>query len=307
MPYCFLEVIGGAGEALPPRDYFGEAYALRRRRRHHRVHLRRRRRQVPRRRRPAHLAAQPERPAGQPVLRGGVGADAVRQGAWCSCRTTTPSTTAALSYRDGNVFRLANVWMLAQPYGYPSILSSFAFDWPAGNSMGPPSDANGEHHRRDLRGEPRDGDGRPVGVRAPRPVHPEHGRASAASSRAPTSTTGGTTAPTRSPSRAATRASWPSTGRAPSLTATRRHGAAAGHLLRPPDRWRRRHARAPAPPLVVDATGAVQLHLDRQHRRSPSTSRRGCSRDRGGAGDRTPRAQRRASPRGDSRCTDGQG
>jgi alpha-amylase len=33
--------------------------------------------------------------------------------------------------------------MLAQPYGYPSILSSYAFDCPAGNSMGPPSDAAG--------------------------------------------------------------------------------------------------------------------------------------------------------------------
>jgi alpha-amylase len=48
-----------------------------------------------------------------------------------------------IGYRDGNVFRLANAWMLAQPYGYPSVLSSFAFICPAGNSMGPPSDANG--------------------------------------------------------------------------------------------------------------------------------------------------------------------
>jgi alpha-amylase len=48
-----------------------------------------------------------------------------------------------LGYRDGDAFRLANVWMLAQPYGYPSILSSYAFDCPAGNSMGPPSDAAG--------------------------------------------------------------------------------------------------------------------------------------------------------------------
>src|SRR5207244_3147193 len=48
-----------------------------------------------------------------------------------------------ISYRDGNVFRVANVWTLAQPYGYPSILSSYAFDCPAGNSMGPPSDAAG--------------------------------------------------------------------------------------------------------------------------------------------------------------------
>ena len=48
-----------------------------------------------------------------------------------------------ISYRDGKVFRLANVWMLAQPYGYPSILSSYVFDCPAQNSLGPPSDANG--------------------------------------------------------------------------------------------------------------------------------------------------------------------
>ena len=48
-----------------------------------------------------------------------------------------------IGYKDGNVFRLANVWMLAQPYGYPSILSSFAFNCPVGNSQGPPSDASG--------------------------------------------------------------------------------------------------------------------------------------------------------------------
>jgi alpha-amylase len=48
-----------------------------------------------------------------------------------------------LSYRDAQTFRLANTWMLAQPYGYPLILSSFAFVCPAGNSTGPPSDAQG--------------------------------------------------------------------------------------------------------------------------------------------------------------------
>jgi alpha-amylase len=48
-----------------------------------------------------------------------------------------------LGYRDGQTFRLANVWMLAQPYGYPSVLSSFAFSCPSGNSMGPPSDTDG--------------------------------------------------------------------------------------------------------------------------------------------------------------------
>lgn len=44
---------------------------------------------------------------------------------------------------DGNAYRLAYVWMLAQPYGYPSVLSSFAFVCPSGNSMGPRSDADG--------------------------------------------------------------------------------------------------------------------------------------------------------------------
>src|SRR5260370_37655283 len=33
--------------------------------------------------------------------------------------------------------------MLAQPYGYPSILASYACDGPAGNDMGARSDANG--------------------------------------------------------------------------------------------------------------------------------------------------------------------
>jgi alpha-amylase len=48
-----------------------------------------------------------------------------------------------LDYRAGNTFRTANVWMLAQPYGYPSILSSFAYACPGQNSMGPPSDGSG--------------------------------------------------------------------------------------------------------------------------------------------------------------------
>lgn len=48
-----------------------------------------------------------------------------------------------IGYRDGQVFRLANVWMLATPYGYPSVLSSYGFACPSGNSSGPRSDANG--------------------------------------------------------------------------------------------------------------------------------------------------------------------
>jgi alpha-amylase len=51
--------------------------------------------------------------------------------------------TCGIGYRDGAIFRLANVWMLAQPYGYPSVLSSYAFSCPTGNAIGPPSDAGG--------------------------------------------------------------------------------------------------------------------------------------------------------------------
>lgn len=49
----------------------------------------------------------------------------------------------AFGYRDAKNFRLANVFMLAQPYGHATVLSSYAFDFPMGNAMGPPSDGAG--------------------------------------------------------------------------------------------------------------------------------------------------------------------
>jgi len=142
-PYVYLEVVGnGVGEALGPRDYFGEGYRsggaaditeftftgvgnkFRKLNGEHISQL---------------------NPNGTP-------GNQFSEQAW----GIMPSDKAVvflqnhdtqhqcgISYRDGNVFRLANVWMLAQPYGYPSILSSYVFDCPSGNSMGPPSDANG--------------------------------------------------------------------------------------------------------------------------------------------------------------------
>src|SRR5438034_1259598 len=141
-PYVFLEVIGGSGEALSPRDYFGEGYSSGG---------------------AADITEFTFTGVGN-KFRGvngehisqlnpnGTAGNQFSETAW----GLMPSDKAVvflenhdtqhqcgLSYRDGIVFRLANVWMLAQPYGYPSILSSYAFDCPAGTSMAPPSDANG--------------------------------------------------------------------------------------------------------------------------------------------------------------------
>ena len=49
-----------------------------------------------------------------------------------------------IGYRDGDAYRLANVWMLAQPYGYPKVMSSYAFTpGSGGRDVGPPSDGSG--------------------------------------------------------------------------------------------------------------------------------------------------------------------
>lgn len=48
-----------------------------------------------------------------------------------------------MGYKDGDAFRLAHVFMLAHPYGYPSVLSGFAFECPSQRSEGPPRDAAG--------------------------------------------------------------------------------------------------------------------------------------------------------------------
>ncbi len=142
LPYVYLEVIGGAGEALSARDYFGEGYGSGG---------------------AADITEFTFVGVGNKFR--GLGGERIAQlnpngtpgnqfseAAW----GLIPSDKAVvflqnhdtqhdcgIGYRDGAVFRIANVWMLAQPYGYPTILSSYPFICPAGNSMGPPSDAAG--------------------------------------------------------------------------------------------------------------------------------------------------------------------
>lgn len=50
-----------------------------------------------------------------------------------------------LYFADGALYVLANIFMLAWPYGYPSVMSGFAFDRanPANRNIGPPADAFG--------------------------------------------------------------------------------------------------------------------------------------------------------------------
>jgi len=42
---------------------------------------------------------------------------------------------ALLTYKNGNVYELANVFMMAHPYGYPKVMSSYYF---SGHDQGPP-------------------------------------------------------------------------------------------------------------------------------------------------------------------------
>ena len=142
LPYFYLEVVGGGQEALAPRDYFGEGYSSGG---------------------AADITEFTFTGVGNKFLRrngehisqlnpSGSQGNQFSELAWRLMPTDKAIVflqnhdtqhDCGLSYRDGAVFRLANVWMLAQPYGYPSILSSYVFNCPTGNSMGPPSDAGG--------------------------------------------------------------------------------------------------------------------------------------------------------------------
>jgi alpha-amylase len=142
IPYYFLEVIAGAGEALSPYDYYGEAYS-------------------------SGGAADiteftfqgvadkfgsggqhisqlnPNGPPGSQFSAAAWGLMPADKAVVFLENHDTQHDGGRISYRDPKPYRLANVWMLAQPYGYPKILSSYSFALPAENDMGPPSDGNG--------------------------------------------------------------------------------------------------------------------------------------------------------------------
>src|SRR5215208_242562 len=142
LPYFFLEVVAGGGEALSEQDYFGEGYdtgggaditefTF--------VGVGDKFRQVGGQR---ISDLNPNGPPGRQFSAAAWGMIPSDK-AVVFLQNHDTQHDCGLGYRQGDVFRLANVWMLAQPYGYPSVLSSFAFNCPSGNSMGPPSDAQG--------------------------------------------------------------------------------------------------------------------------------------------------------------------
>jgi alpha-amylase len=142
IPYYYLEVVGGSGEAITRSDYYGEGYSSGA---------------------AADITEFTFVGVGNKFLNAGgerlfqlnpngSPGNQFSQSAWglmpadkavVFIQNHDTQHQGGISYRDGAIFRLANVWMLAQPYGYPSILSAYAFNYPSGNSMGPPSDAAG--------------------------------------------------------------------------------------------------------------------------------------------------------------------
>ena len=139
LPYVFLEIAGGRDEALGPADYFGVGYdsggasditeftfagvgdKFRGLGGQHLAQL------------------DPDGPPGSQFSPGAWGL-LPSDKAVVFLQNHDTQRQGSLGYRDGAVFRLANVWMLAQPYGHPAILSGYAF---TSSTAGPPSDASG--------------------------------------------------------------------------------------------------------------------------------------------------------------------
>jgi alpha-amylase len=142
LPYFYLEVISGSGEAVQQSDFFGEGYDTGGAADITEFTFTGVGDKFTRLNGQAISDLNPNGPSGKqfsPSAWGLIPSDK----ALVFLENHDTQHNCGLGYRNGQVFRLANVWMLAQPYGYPLILSSFAFVCPSGNSMGPPSDAAG--------------------------------------------------------------------------------------------------------------------------------------------------------------------
>lgn len=145
-PYVFLEVVGGAGEAITSRDYYGIGHS-------------------------SGGASDITEftttglgdkflgSGGQKLFQlnpNGTSGNQFSPVAWGLMASDkaviflenhdTQRSGNGVTYRDGMMYRLANVFLLAQPYGLPSIMSSYTFtrSTQAGRDLGPPSDNTGQ-------------------------------------------------------------------------------------------------------------------------------------------------------------------
>lgn len=109
----------------------------------------------------------------------------------------TERNGSTLNYKDGANYTLANVFMLAYPYGAPDINSGY--EW---------SDVDSQARPTEVRSTPA---GRTAGSASTPGRRSSRWSPSATPPGASRSPTGGTTATTRSPSAAAPRGTWPST------------------------------------------------------------------------------------------------
>jgi alpha-amylase len=142
LPYWFLEVSGGPGDALQEHHYFGAGYSsggaaditeftflgvASKFRQLNGEYL-------------AEL-----NPDGPPGHRFSAEAWGMIPGdkAVVFLQNHDSQHACGLDYRTPQLYRLAHVWLLAQTYGYPSVLSSYAYQCPEQNALGPPSDADG--------------------------------------------------------------------------------------------------------------------------------------------------------------------
>ncbi|MFM8780854.1 MAG: alpha amylase C-terminal domain-containing protein, partial [Gemmatimonadota bacterium] len=142
LPYVFLEISSGFGEALDEDDYFGIGYSSGGATDITEFTFKGIGDKFAKLNGQSISQLNPNGPAGSQFSPGAWGLIPSDK-AVVFIQNHDTQRNCELGYQNGQTFRLANVWMLAQPYGYPSVLSGFAFSCPSGRSDGPPSDPEG--------------------------------------------------------------------------------------------------------------------------------------------------------------------
>ncbi len=142
IPYVFLEVIAGPGEALSEADFFGVGYSSGGASDIIEITF-------------TGVGDKFRKTGGQMISDldpNGPPGKQFSQAAWnmissdkavVFLQNHDSQRECGIGYQHGNAFRLANVWMLAQPFGHPTVLSGYAFECPGQRTLGPRSDAQG--------------------------------------------------------------------------------------------------------------------------------------------------------------------